>query len=226
MNELPDAPVYQKHGADRRVRRTRHLDPGFVLGTSRNDWSPRHHRPRVAHGPTAGLHQRNEAFDHFVEQCRLFQIEHVARLRKHRKSGGRQVFLQKQARFDARIVLVAADDKCRRRHFGDGVGHGVDRGSAALETAHRVGGTPGIVAPQCCVEVGMAARVFHQERNPARRLTRRLGDLDRADCVVLVCRRLALPAEGVEVLKARSGADAGQRHRQGSLRRVERDLQR
>ncbi len=39
--------------------------------------SPRQ-RPRIAHAPAAGLNQCDEAFDHFVEQRRLFQIEHVA----------------------------------------------------------------------------------------------------------------------------------------------------
>jgi hypothetical protein len=41
-------------------------------------WLLARQRPRVAHAPAGGLHQRDEAFDHFVEQCRFFQIEHVA----------------------------------------------------------------------------------------------------------------------------------------------------
>src|SRR5438309_1696422 len=72
------------------------------------------HRPWVARGPAAGFGQRDEAFDRFIEQRGLLEIEHVARFRKDRQSGRRQVFLQEHAGLDAIVVLVAADDQGRR----------------------------------------------------------------------------------------------------------------
>ena len=58
----------------------------------------RHQRPRIAHRPSARLDQRDEPLHHLVEQRRLFQIEHVARLGKEREPRRRQVLLQEQAR--------------------------------------------------------------------------------------------------------------------------------
>src|SRR6516162_6353524 len=67
-------------------------------------------RPRIAHTPAAGFHQRDEAFDRLVEECGLFEIEHVAGLRKEGEASGRQMLFQEQARLDAGVVLVAAND--------------------------------------------------------------------------------------------------------------------
>ena len=102
-------------------------------------------------------------------------------LRKEREPRRRQMLLQEQARLDAIVVLVAADDQRRRRHFPDRIRHGVDRGPAALKAAHGVGRALGVVPRQRGVEIGVAARVLHQEGNPARRLARDLRDFDRAD---------------------------------------------
>jgi hypothetical protein len=67
----------------------------------------RQHGPRIAHAPAIGFHQRQEALHRFVEQRRLFQIEHMPRLGKEREPGRRKMFLQKKTRLDAGIVLVA-----------------------------------------------------------------------------------------------------------------------
>ncbi len=108
----------------------------------------RRHRARVTSRPSSGFDQRNEALDHFIEQCGLFEIEHMAGLRKKRQAGSGKVLLQEQAGLNTGVVLVAADDQGRRRHLPDRVGQGVDRGPAALEAAHGVGGAFGIrVAP-------------------------------------------------------------------------------
>src|SRR4051794_11785068 len=56
----------------------------------------RQHRPRIARVPAVRLHQREETLDHLVEQRRLFQIEHVARLRKKCQPRCGKVFLQKE----------------------------------------------------------------------------------------------------------------------------------
>ena len=78
-----------------------------------------------------------------------------------------------------------------------------------------------------CGENSSRARMaFTHERDPARRLARDLGDLNRADRVVLLGIGAALRAEGIEILEARAGADGGERHRQRALGRVEADLQR
>ena len=164
----------------------------------------RRHRPRIAHRPAPGFHQRDEPLDHFVEQRRLLEIEHVAGLREEREPRRRQMLLQEQARLDAIVVLVAADDQRRRRHFPDRLGHGVDRGTAALKAAHGVGRALGVVPRQRGIEIGVAARVLHQEGNPARRLARDLRDFDRADRLKLLGVGAALLAEGVEILEARS----------------------
>ena len=150
----------------------------------------------------------------------------MAGLRKERQPRRRQMLLQEQAGLDAIVVLVAADDQGRRRHFPDRLGQGVDRRPAALKAAHGVGRAPGIVPRQRRVEVGVAARVLHQERNPARRLARRFRHFHRADRLILLAIGLALLAERFEVFQVRARTDAGQRQRQRALRRVEADLQR
>ena len=202
-------------------------DSGFVL-THRPGMTARlgHHRPEIAHGPAAGFDEGDKAFDHVVEQRRLFQVEHVARFREERQSRGGQVFLQEQAGLDAIVVLVAADDQRRRRDFPDRLGQGVDRGPAALEAAHGVGGALGIVPCQRGIEIGMPARVLDQEGNPARRLARHLRNLHGAEFLELLGIVPALPAKRLQVFQARTRADAGKRHRQRALRRVERDVQR
>src|SRR5216684_7475452 len=101
----------------------------------------------------------------------------MARFRKYRKTGCRKMLLQEQAGLDAIVVLVAADNQSRCRDFLNGVAQRVDRGPAALKAAHGVGRAPGIVPGQRVVEIRMAARVLQQERNPARRLARRLCHL-------------------------------------------------
>ena len=164
----------------------------------------RHHRPRIAHRPPARLHQRDEPLDHFVEQRGLLEIEHVARLRKERQPRRRQMLLQEHAGLDAIVVLVAADDQRRCRHFPDRLGHGVDRGTAALKTAHGVGRAFGVMPRQCGVEIGVAARVLQQERNPARRLARRFRNFHRADRFILFGIGPALLAEGVEIFDGSS----------------------
>ena len=185
-----------------------------------------HQRPGIAHRPSPGLDQRHEPLDHVVEQRRLFEIEHVAGFREERQPRRRQMLLQKHAGLDAIVVLVAADDQRRRRHFPDRIRHGVDRGPAALKTAHGVGRTLGVVAGQRGIEIRVPARVLQQERNPARRLARDLCDLDRADRLILLGIGAALLAKGLEIFDGRAGADGGERHRQRALRRVETDLQR
>ena len=52
------------------------------------------------------------------------------------------------------------------------------------------------------VEIGMAARVLQQERNPARRLARHFCNFDRADRFILLGIGPALRAEGVEIFEA------------------------
>src|SRR5258708_34507224 len=104
------------------------------------------YRPWVPGGTAAGFGQRDEAFDHFIEQGGLLEIEHVARFRKDRQSGRRQVLLQEQARLDAIIVLVAADDQGGRRHFSDFLGERVDLGGRRLITTKSNGLTLGIVS--------------------------------------------------------------------------------
>ena len=89
------------------------------------------YRPRIARAPAVGLDQRDEALDHLIEQRRLFQIEHVARLGKEGQAGRREMLLQEQTRFDAGVVLVAADDPRRRPGLLDRFSWGVDRGPAA-----------------------------------------------------------------------------------------------
>src|SRR5262245_17658337 len=101
-----------------------------------------HQRARIAHGPAAGFDQRDEAFDHFVEQRRLLQIEDVTRFREEGKARGGQMLLQEQAGLDAIVVLVAAQDQCRRWYFPDRVRHGVDRGTTTLKAAHGIGRSP------------------------------------------------------------------------------------
>src|SRR5258708_39641689 len=81
--------------------------PGFTLR--------RPLRSGIAHRPAAGLDQRDKTLDHFVEQGRLLEIEHMAGLREERQPGGGQMPLQEQARLDAGVVFVAADDQRRRR---------------------------------------------------------------------------------------------------------------
>ena len=184
-------------------------DSRLDAALARNDGlDQRHHRPRIAHRPAAGLDQRDEALDHLVEQRRLLQIEHVAGLREERQARRRQMLLQEQARLDAIVVLVAAQDQRRRRHFPDRLRHGVDRGTAALKAAHGVGRTLGVVPGERGVEIGVAARVLQQERNPARRLARHFCHLDRADRLILLGIGAALRAEGVEIFQTGAGADA------------------
>src|SRR5713226_3577517 len=72
-------------------------------------------RGRIARRPAIRFRQRQEALERFVEQRRLLEIEDVAGLRKHRQPGGRNVLFEEQARFDARVILVAHDNKNRRR---------------------------------------------------------------------------------------------------------------
>src|ERR1700675_827996 len=98
------------------------------------------HRSWISYRPASGLGQGDEAFDHFVEQRGLLEIEHMARFRKYRQTSRRKMFLQEQAGLDAIVVLVAADDQGWRRDFLNGVGQRVDRGPAALKAAHGVGG--------------------------------------------------------------------------------------
>ena len=150
----------------------------------------------------------------------------MAGLREERQSRRRQMLLQEQARLDAIVVLVAAQDQRRRRHAPDRLRHGVDRGTAALKTAHGVGRALGVVPGERGVEIGVAARVLQQERNPARRLARHLCHFDRADRLVLLGIGAALRAEGIEIFQIGAGADRGERHRACAFRRVEADLQR
>ena len=159
-------------------------------------------RARVAHRPAPGFDQCDEALDHFVEQRRLLEIEHVAGLRKYCEAGCRQMLLQEQAGLDAIVVLVAADDQGRRRDFPDRLGHRVDRGPAALKTAHGIGRALGIVPGQRGVEIRVSARVLQHERNPARRLARDFCDLGSADGLELLGIGPALLAEGVEIFEA------------------------
>src|SRR5450432_4895453 len=91
-----------------------------------------HHRSWIPCRPASGLGQGDEAFDHFVEQRGLLEIEHMARLRKYCKTGCRKMLLQEQAGLDAIVVLVAADDQGWRRDFLNGVAQRVDRGGRAL----------------------------------------------------------------------------------------------
>src|SRR5215472_13355688 len=72
--------------------------------------SMRQHRPRIARAPTARFRECDEALDHFVEQRGLLQIEHMAGLWEESQAGRGQVLLQKQARLDAGVVFIAADD--------------------------------------------------------------------------------------------------------------------
>ena len=136
------------------------------------------------------------------------------------------MLLQEQARPDAIVVLVAAQDQRRRRHVPDRIRHGVDRGAPALKAAHGVGRALGVMPRQRGVEIGVAARVLQQERNPARRLARHFCNFDRADRLILLGVGPALRAEGVEIFDGRARADGGERHRQRALRRIEADLQR
>jgi len=72
----------------------------------------------------------------------------------------------------------------------------------------------------------MAARIFYQERNSPRSLSRNLGDFDRTDLFELIGGVAAGLVEGVEILQARAGADAGKRHGQHAIGCVERNLKR
>ena len=68
----------------------------------------RRHRTRVAYRPASRFDQRDEALDHFIEQRRLFEIKHVARLRKKRQDRCGKMSLQKETRLDTSVVLVAS----------------------------------------------------------------------------------------------------------------------
>lgn len=164
----------------------------------------RRQRSRIAYRPSSRFHQRDEPFHRFVEQGGLFEIEHVAGLRKHGEPRRRQMLLQEQACAHARIVLVAADDECRRRGASDRVRHRKDRGTAGLEAAHRPRRSLGVVPRQGGVEIGMTARVLHQEGNPARRLARDFCDFRGAERFELLRVGAALLAPGVEVLDLRA----------------------
>jgi hypothetical protein len=57
--------------------------PAIDLGS----WTP----------PAAGFDERDEALDHFVEQCGLFEIEHVVGFREEGQTGGGQMAFQRIA---------------------------------------------------------------------------------------------------------------------------------
>ena len=75
-------PPHHGTGADRRwgrgdVARFRREGAAGVFRGGVSDGSlSRLHRTGGARGPAAGLGERNEALDHLVEQCGLFEIEH------------------------------------------------------------------------------------------------------------------------------------------------------
>src|SRR5581483_4350934 len=118
------------------------------------------HRARVARRPAAGLGLRQERRHRLVKQRRLLEIEHVAGLGEHREPRARHVLLEEQARLDAAVVLVAADDQRRDRDFGQLLRVLPDRWTAALEFALRVRRAGGVMAGEGLLEFGEAARIL------------------------------------------------------------------
>src|SRR4051812_21454047 len=79
----------------------------------------RPHRPRISLPPSLAIDQRQKIPERLVEQRRLLDVHGVAALRKDREAGGRDVLLEIDARLDAGVVLVAADDQQRDRNLLD-----------------------------------------------------------------------------------------------------------
>ncbi len=82
------------------------------------------------------------------------------------------------------------------------------------------------MARQRGVEIGVAARVLQQERNPARRLARRFATS--TEPIASYCSALArhCARKASRFSKLDPEPTAAERHRQRALRRVEADLQR
>src|SRR6476469_5020179 len=76
-------------------------------------------RALVPRAPAPGIHLRQKIAERLVEQRRLLDVHRVAALRKDREPGGRDVLLEINARLDAGVVLVAADDQRRQRDLLD-----------------------------------------------------------------------------------------------------------
>src|SRR3954447_12876156 len=122
-------------------------------------------RTLVPRPPPARIDLRQEIPEHLVEQRRLLDVHGVAALREDREAGRGDVLLEIDARLDAGVVLVAADDQRGDRDRLDLLLELGDRRTTRLIAAQRVGGAPRRVAGELVVELAVAARVLHLERN-------------------------------------------------------------
>src|SRR6516165_12338363 len=125
----------------------------------------------------------------------------MAGLREEGEPGSRKVLLQKQARLDAGVVFIAADDQSRSQHRPDRLGQRVDRGPAALKAAHGVRGALGVVARQRSIEICVPARVLDQEGDSRWRFARYLCDFDRAEFFELVGRFATLLSPDIQMFE-------------------------
>src|ERR1700752_4227521 len=97
-------------------------------------------RSWIALAPAPGIHCAEEIAERVVEQRGLLDVHRVAALRKDREAGRRDVLLQIDARLDAGVILVAADDQRRNGDLLDLLFELIDRRTVRLVAAHRVGG--------------------------------------------------------------------------------------
>src|ERR1043165_3086849 len=128
----------------------------------------RPHRARIALAPAPGIDERQKIPQRLVEQRRLLDVHRVAALRENREARGRDVFLEINARLDAGVVLVAADDQGRQRDLPDLRLELVERRPTGLIAAQRAGSAFGRMARELIVELAVAARVLDLEGNARR----------------------------------------------------------
>src|SRR4051794_1458930 len=142
-------------------------------------------RTLVPRPPPARIDLRQEIPEHLVEQRRLLDVHGVAALREDREAGRGDVLLEIDARLDAGVVFVAADDQRGDRDLLDlGLELG-DRWTVGLIAAQRVGGALRGVARELVVELLVAARVLHLEGIARRPHAIGLGHAVGAHLVVL-----------------------------------------
>jgi len=118
---------------------------------------------------------------------------------------------EEQARFDARVILVAHDNKNRPRQAPDLFLESVERRPSALKATLRMRRALRVVTRQRRHELHKPARVLDLEGNPVRRLTVGLGDLGRPKRFEVAGISLRALAERLDTGRLRTGPDAGKR---------------